>query len=235
MLNDPHYLEVKRKNRLELDKPISRSQIINFLLSLNKCNTNYLEIGVRNPDDNFNKIKATNKYSVDNGVEFKDNPVDFKMTSDDFFTKLFTGEILSNDIKFDVIFIDGLHLSEQVDRDIINSLLYIKENGFIVIHDCNPISEWNARENFKYMYTPAQDGWLGTTWKAFFKWRQNPSVKSCCIDSDHGVGIITKKYAIGDFTKSINPFFEFHVLDRNRNKHLNLINFEDFKMLFQNT
>lgn len=34
------------------------------------------------------------------------------MTSDDFFIKLENNEILDN-IKFDVIFIDGLHLAEQ--------------------------------------------------------------------------------------------------------------------------
>ena len=59
---------------------------------------------------NFNKIKATKKYSVDPGIEFKENPVDFKMTSD-VFLKLSTNQVLSNDIEFDVIFIDGLHLA----------------------------------------------------------------------------------------------------------------------------
>mgnify|MGYP003381534756 CR=1 FL=1 len=33
------------------------------------------------------------KYSVDPGVEFKENPVDFKMTSDDFFQKITNGTI----------------------------------------------------------------------------------------------------------------------------------------------
>ena len=69
----------------------------------------YLEIGVRNPDDNFNRIKAEDKYSVDPGVEFKVNPVDFKLTSDQFFAQLLNGEVLNQNILFDVIFIDGLH------------------------------------------------------------------------------------------------------------------------------
>jgi hypothetical protein len=59
-----------------------------FLLSVLNRETTYLEIGVRNPEDNVNKINATNKYSVDPGLEYKLNPVDFKMTSDSFFEQL---------------------------------------------------------------------------------------------------------------------------------------------------
>ena len=133
-------------HRESLKRP-SRTQVINFLLSLSHEDTHYLEIGVRNPKDNYDHIKATTKYSVDPGIEFKENPVDFQLTSDDFFKKLSANEILSNDIQFDVIFIDGLHLAEQVDKDIYNALKYIKSDGFIVLHDCSPPSEWHARES----------------------------------------------------------------------------------------
>ena len=47
--------------------------------------------------------------------------MDFKLTSDDFFEKLDKGEVLSNDIRFDVIFVDGLHTAVQVDKDIQNA------------------------------------------------------------------------------------------------------------------
>ncbi len=230
-LNDPYYLEVKRKIHHEISKSPSRTEIINFLLSLNQNDTCYLEIGVHNPEDNFNHIKASKKYSVDPGVEFKLNPVDFKMTSDVFFHKLSKNEVLSNDMKFDVIFIDGLHLAEHVDRDIVNALKYIKNDGFIVLHDCNPPTEWHARELSGYYNTPAHVYWNGTTWKAFLKWRFVPSVNSCCIDSDWGVGILSKKIQIGENMKSVNPFFEFNILDNNRKKHLNLIDFETFKSI----
>jgi len=92
-LNDTHYLDVQRKNQEEISKGPSRTEIINFLLSLKKEDTNYLEIGVRNPEDNYNHIKADTKYSVDPGFEFKENPVDFQMTSDEFFQRLSANEI----------------------------------------------------------------------------------------------------------------------------------------------
>jgi hypothetical protein len=233
LLNHPHYVEIQEKNNLEISKKPSRTDIINYLLSLNQNDTSYLEIGVRNPDANFNKIKANKKYSVDPGVEFKPNPVDFKMTSDLFFQKLSANEVLSNKIQFDVIFIDGLHLAEQVDRDIENSLKYIKDDGFIVLHDCNPPSEWHARERYNYRHTPAVDYWNGTTWKAFLKWRFVPSVNSCCIDSDWGIGVLSKKQQIGKNIQSQNSFFEFAVFNNNRKEYLNLIDFESFKGLIK--
>lgn len=233
LMNDPHYSAAERKNQLEVSKRPLRTDIINFLLSQFTGDTCYLEIGVRNPDRNFNHIKATKKYSVDPGVEFKENPVDFSITSDEFFKKLSANEILSNDIRFHVIFIDGLHLADQVDKDILNAINYITDDGFIVLHDCNPPTEWHARESFAFQSTPAQKKWNGTTWKAFLKWRFNPAVNSCCIDTDWGVGILSKHYQIGKNIASTNPFYEYSLLEANRKEYLNLIDFETLKRLIQ--
>jgi hypothetical protein len=54
--SDPYYLDGQRKNHQEKSKSPSRTEIINFLLSLNKEDTNYLEIGVRNPEHNYKHI-----------------------------------------------------------------------------------------------------------------------------------------------------------------------------------
>jgi len=230
-LNDSNYKEAQEKSFSESIKTPKRTEIINFLLSLSNEKTRYLEIGVRNPDHNFNHITADEKYSVDPGFEYEENPADFKMTSDDFYDQLSNDKILSSKIKFDVIFIDGLHLASQVDRDIINSLKIIKNNGFIVLHDCNPPTEWHARENFYYHNTPAGIYWNGTTWKAFFKWRCNSSVNSCCIDSDWGIGILSKERLIGSSIKVDNPFYEFNNLVKHRKTNLNLVSFDAFKSL----
>src|SRR5690554_2397774 len=122
IINDPFHIKVLQLDKKEVAKTPLRSDIINFLLVKLKRETTYLEIGVRNPADNYDKINSTIKYSVDPGIEYKENPVDFKLTSDDFFSQLKNGKILNQEIKFDVIFIDGLHLAEQVDRDIKNAL-----------------------------------------------------------------------------------------------------------------
>ena len=233
LLKNPHYLEVKKLTLKEELKTPTRTSIINFLLSLKAKETLYLEIGVRNPNDNFNHIKSNQKYSVDPGKEFLENLVDFKMTSDDFFEKLSKNEILYNHIKFDIIFIDGLHLANQVDKDINNALEWIKDDGFVVLHDCNPPSEWHSRENYSYVNTPAEGYWNGTTWKAFLKWRSNPDLYSCCINSDWGVGILSKKHRIGNHISPTNHFYEYHILEKNRKESLNLIEFSDFKKMLE--
>jgi hypothetical protein len=229
LINDPFQIDGHKKSQLECNKKPSRTEIINFLLSLFNRETSYLEIGVRKPNNNFNHIRANKKYGVDPDLELNKKSVDFKITSDSFFEKLNQNEILSNEIKFDVIFIDGLHLAEQVNRDIKNSMDYIKDDGFIVLHDCNPPTEWHSREEYKYTISPAKSYWNGTTWKAFLKWRFNSSIKSCCIDTDWGIGILSKKRPIGQSIKETNLFYEFNTLEKNRIEYLNLIDFEKLK------
>lgn len=228
-LNNTFYMDAQQKAEKELSSHPRRTEVINFLLSTFPGDTTYLEIGVRNPVDNYAHIKATKKYSVDPGIEFKENPVDFAVTSDSFFQKVRNNEILSSNIKFDVIFIDGLHLAEQVDRDIRNALDFIKDDGYIVMHDCNPPTEWHAREEPNCCHTPAVWFWNGTTWKAFLKWRFNAAVHSCCIDTDWGVGVLSRKIVIGESINDANPFYEFNVLANDRKRLLNLVSFSDFK------
>lgn len=230
-LKSKTHIDTQVKIKIEIGKESNRTEILNFLLSQFEKDTQYLEIGVRNPIDNFSKIKSSSKYSVDPGVEFETNPVDFKMTSDAFFSKLKQNKILSCDMRFDVIFIDGLHLAEQVEKDIANALYFVKDGGFIVLHDCNPPTEWHARENYDYMQTPARGYWNGTTWKAFLRYRFDNPMNSCCIDSDWGVGVISKNYQIGRKINSKNNFFEFNTLDENRKDLLGLIEFSDFKKM----
>lgn len=233
MLSDPHFQEVRKVNVLEEQKSPSRTEIINFLISSFGRDTKYLEIGVRYPSENFNHIQAAQKWSVDPGYEAKENLADFKVTSDEFFEQLSQGRILSKDMKFDVIFIDGLHLAPQVDKDIQNALGYLAEDGFIVLHDCNPPSEWHARYQYHFYYTPAFANWNGTTWKAFLKWRCKPEVYSCCIDTDWGVGILSKQLNIGESITAADEFYEYNQLAEHRKEWLNLQDFESFKKLIQ--
>lgn len=232
MLTDRFVIEANNKTAVEINKETLRSEIINFVLQyLNKPETKYLEIGVRNPNHNYDKIDSKIKFSVDPGIEFEGNPVDFKMTSDAFFEGLRDGSILYKEIKFDVVFIDGLHHAVQVDRDINNALSFLEPNGFIILHDCNPPTEIHARENYYLRIAPVMDFWNGTAWKAFFKYRQNENFYSCCIDTDWGVGVITKNINLGKTTTISNPFFEYNILNENRIDSLNLMSFESFKKL----
>jgi hypothetical protein len=230
ILNDPKYLETISLSKIERNKAPNRTEIINYIISYLNREVFYLEIGVRNPNDNFDHVNSNNKYSVDPGIEFKENPVDFKMTSDVFFELLEKEKVLNKDIRFDVIFIDGLHLAEQVDKDIFNALKFLSKDGFIILHDYNPPTEWHAREDYYYAHTPAGGLWNGTTWKAFLKWRFKKHNSSCCIDTDWGIGIITNHLDLGGNVMEQNIFYEFKPFSENRKKLLNLISFDDFKV-----
>jgi len=230
ILNDSEFIKQEKNYLIEKEKEITRTEIINFIISKKNNQTKYLEIGVRNRKDNFNLINSKYKYSVDPAVNLIEEN-HFQITSDTFFNNLKKGDLLDPEIKFDLIFIDGLHLAEQVDRDIENSLKYIKDDGYILLHDCNPPSEWHARENYSFSYSPALGSWNGTVWKAFYKKRLNKNIYSCCIDTDWGIGVISKTINLGPTAELSNHFFEFKKFEENRYENLNLISFEDFKKL----
>lgn len=226
---DGKFAEVRAITLKEKEKTPNRTHIINFLLSLTE-RLDYLEIGVRNPQSNFAHIKCRNKISVDPGVEFKENPVSYKMTSDAFFNNLDGHKLqIKPGIRFDVVFIDGLHLAEQVERDILNSLRYIKDDGFIVLHDCNPPTIFHQREDYGFLNSPAKGSWNGTTWKAFYKYRHSTDLYSICFDTDWGVGILSKT-PYGGFNQLKqeiwNPYFEYMKLQQKKGELLNLMDFE---------
>ncbi len=231
IIHDPYFKKTSVETRIEIEKGPRRTVIINYLLSLTPAQ-NYLEIGVRNPEKNFNRINCKNKISVDPGIEYEENPVDYKMTSDDFFRKIRNGNIeIDKKIKFDIIFIDGLHLANQVERDIVNSLDFISKTGFIILHDCNPPSQFHARESYDFLNSPARNFWNGTTWKAFYKFRHEKLLYSICFDTDWGVGVISKTKYAGFNNLELpmeNPYFEFNSHLKNKKFYMNLQNFHDW-------
>lgn len=205
----------------------ARFHIINALLK-HTHQRRYLEIGVRNPADNFDRIAADFKVSVDPGVETQENLATFPLTSDEFFRKLGNGEIKLERPQFDVIFIDGLHLAEQVYRDIQNALTVISDVGFVVLHDCSPPTIHHARENFREQ-GPATHFWNGTGWKAYQRFRTESNKRCFVVDVDWGVGVIVNHDENPAYRLSAdaNPFFEFNAMDSNRTKILNLVGVHD--------
>ncbi len=228
LAKDVFFIQGEEKSKEEIRKSGCRTDVINKLLSGFDRPTHYLEVGVRDPRDNFLKIESKTKYSVDPGLEMEENLADFKCTSDEFFEGMNQGQWQNLPAKFDVIFIDGLHTAEQVDRDIANALEVLSEDGFVVLHDCNPPTQWHAREEFGFQRSPAGAHWNGTTWKAFVKWRKNKTLFSFCVDTDWGVGVLSKHSQMGKVLELENEFYEYQLLETRRQEVLNLISFEEF-------
>lgn len=198
-----------------------RFDIINHFIT--KYNfVNYLEIGVFHGEC-IEAVIAKHKDGVDPGNEGVVHPkVNFPITSDDFFNL-----IKDHDIQYDIIFIDGLHHSEQVIKDITNSLKHSIDNGVIAMHDCNPPTKAHAQ-----VPRNGQREWNGDTYKAFLQSRiDNPQHKHFVVNDDWGVGVILKNQ--GDFSISKDELQQgidsWDYFDQNRDKLLNLITPDEFK------
>ena len=122
----------------------------------------------------FNSIPLNieNKFGVD--------PVEggnYRMTSDEFFKQ-------NNDLKFDVIFIDGLHEYAQCQKDCLNSMKHLKDGGIIFFHDFLPRSYFEAHVPRK------QTAWTGDVWKVAVELNNSINVKFKIINIDHGIGVL---------------------------------------------
>lgn len=209
---DPSDLEYSGTQRWEL---------MNYLIK--KYNViNYLEIGV-NDGLCIRQIIAEHKDGVDPhpGSEVGGAivpEINYPISSDDFF-KLIHG----HDIKYDMIFIDGLHHSDQVDKDIKNSLNHITDNGFIIIHDCNPLE-------YHMQLVPRVTGlWNGDVWKSIVKLRcTEPNLEISVVDTDWGVGIIQRGYQDLYTAAPLDICLTWEYFDVHRVELNNLITVDNF-------
>lgn len=190
---------------------MKRTDIINHLIKKNNYKT-YLEIGVRDPSGNLDLIEIEHKDGVD-----PSGKCNYPIPSDEFFLLIKDHD----DIKYDIIFIDGLHLEEQVDKDIQNSLKHLNEGGTIVMHDCNPPTYNHQIEEYD-----GTSAWNGTVWKSYVKLRlSDPNLKMYVVDTDWGVGVIQK----GNQQLFPKPeMLNYEFLEQNRAEILNLISPEKF-------
>lgn len=205
----PSAKPIVKKPEIEMN----RTSIINHLIKKNGYST-YLEIGVRNPRENFNKINCATKDSVDPEVKAK---AMYTMTSDAFFKKQ------GREKQYDIIFIDGMHEEKQVMKDISNSLKRLKKGGVIVMHDCNPPTEWHARSYDAYL--KERGHWNGTTYRAFVNYRcAEENLEMYVVDTDWGIGIIRD----GTQETYPNKVTNFDDFENDRKEILQLVSTQEF-------
>lgn len=183
---------------------MTRTKLIQTLISKLGYKS-YLEIGCAN-NHNFNQINVPIRIGVDPGEGGT-----HRMTSDVFFAQ--------NNQKFDLIFIDGLHVAEQVDKDINNSIKFLNPNGTIVMHDCNPQLEEHQRP---YVVVSI---WNGDVWKSLVKVRGRDDIDAVTSDFDHGCAVLRIR---GNTDKiNVTEDLTFENLVKNRNKWLRIKNFNE--------
>lgn len=129
----------------------------------------YLEIGVQS-GLTLSSVNLANKTGVDPYFRFNHNLARgvtlHEVTSDEFFLGL------SDQVMYDLIFLDGLHTFEQTAKDFVNALKHLKPGGVIVIDDVVPSSMEKAlpdrEESIRLQILKngkAGGAWFGDVWK----------------------------------------------------------------------
>ena len=173
----------------------------------------YMEIGVSHGDA-FRRISADEKIAVDPAFKLSARfrrladakaraTHYFETTSDAFFASE-TAFLEQHGI--DVALIDGLHTYGQVVRDVENTLRYLRDDGVIFLHDCNPARASIARPaasqaDFMAQQMAQQKGplvfgtWCGDVWKAIVYLRSTRhDLRVAVLKCDMGVGVVRKGF-----------------------------------------
>ena len=145
--------------------------VLDLLSCLNdtlKCKS-YLEIG-----DGTENIFSIMKNKISNSI--------YIINSDDYFNIPFLPV-------FDLIFIDGNHISKHVIKEIQNSLKHLSPGGAIVIHDCKPRDEKEAIP----IKPSTPQCWNGDVWKAALWSRLQSDLDCATLNTDWGSMVIMKR------------------------------------------
>ncbi len=164
---------------------MNRIEIINTLIAAHGYRS-YLEIGVERGNCFF-RVHCQSKLAVDPNPLFEippDDPNDmriFKGTSNAFWHQ--------NTEQFDIVFIDGLHHSQQVYIDILDALRVLKPGGTIVCHDMLP----KTKRQQEVPQPIGQVAWTGDCWRAWMHLRtRRTDLRMAVMNMDWGVGLIQR-------------------------------------------
>jgi len=105
------------------------------------------------------------------------------------------GELVRSGERFDLVFIDSWHTYANSLQDIAFGLQLIKDNGVVLIHDCNPTSSMCAA-----LEAHAR-GWCGVTFAAYLDVVLfSEALHYVTVNTDFGCGIISKDDRLADFS-----------------------------------
>ena len=144
-----------------------------------------------------------------------------RSTSDSYFEKCTEN--------FDLVFIDGLHECQQVNRDISNALRVLKPGGAIVLHDCNPQREDEAT----FPPDPRRPGgeWNGDVWRSILLWRSYSHVDTAVGAFDWGCGVVLPRANSDPLTLSHSySHYPWTMFDSRRKELLRTMTFAELKV-----
>lgn len=189
----------------------------------------YLEIGVC-CGDTLSKVRAPNRLGVDPAADIESAPESVRAglqgaamcdcDSDTFFA--------NNTERFDVVFVDGLHVYEQAIKDVLNGFNCLRPGGYVVAHDMLPAGKAEAAR------TRSTRIWNGDVWKMMFDIHHNhPAINSFVVDDDFGMAVLW----VNDPNVRFDPVWRrscvdvpFAVFEKERNRFMKIVR-SDEKMI----
>lgn len=151
-----------------------KAELINKIIDYKQFKA-YLELGVGTALETITQIQCNHIESVDI-IRCNENFPSFIGTTDGFFAK--------NTKKFDVIYIDADHSHESVNRDFVNAVNALSDDGVIFMHDVGPVNEENTLPTAS-----------GTAYKSFIEIRANANFDAFTYEFENGdvIGIVKKR------------------------------------------
>lgn len=165
---------------------------------------NYLEVGIFR-GDTFYRVESRIRVGVDPSPSLDLTNLSLRLEgdyvsgsrtlihpvpSDEYFSNKDKG----GGIKFDVIFIDGMHEYRQSLRDIGNSVEVLRGGGVILVHDVNPLDEVSASifsDAIANVLIRGGHAWNGDVYRAMTHLRR-VGIEFETIDIVHGLSVIKK-------------------------------------------
>ena len=139
------------------------SRRLNALLSALPARASYLEIGL-DRGLTFEAVRAAERWGVDPRPRVSLTAIPAGDTivvapSDRFF------ELLAPQVRFDLVYLDGLHTYTQTYRDLMHALAHTHPRGVILIDDVVPSDDVSAIPDYQTSLTErAQRGMDGRVW-----------------------------------------------------------------------
>lgn len=216
---------------------LQRKEVLQSLIN-SRGYKRYLEIGV-DIGRLFFAMKASDKVAVDPAHQYgflkrlkksfsKSNFTNlsaksFDITSDEFFSSVAPEMYKNKDL--DICLVDGMHEYKFALRDVENALTYLRKDGVVVMHDCNPLTkeagvsfeDWKKRDFHGF--------WNGDVWKSVMHLRSTrDDINVFVLDTDHGLGVVTygKPENKLSFTEEQIEKLTYEDFDKNRKEWLNL-------------
>ena len=172
------------------NKPYRKTDIINRLgqqyglrhyLELCTATTGHYYANIdRGAFETTRRMMYRSLSSFDDGL-----PVDYRCAGTDIEEGM--AACATSGIPVDICLVDGFHSYNAALRDLRSAYDLLKEGGFLVVHDCLPITSRMASPTY------INDHWCGEAYKAFLDFvLQKDGLNYCTVNCDMGCGINVK-------------------------------------------